>query len=137
FVIAKLGDRGMSLSKQADRRTLIRRAYLDLIGLPPSAVEVEAFEKDTAPDAWMKLIDKLLASPAYGERWGRYWLDIARYADTKGYVFTEDRNYPYAYTYRDYVIRSFNEDKPFDRFVTEQLAADKLPPGDDKRSLAA
>ena len=89
------------------------------------------------PEAWEKLIDRLLASPHYGERWGRYWLDLARYADTKGYVFQEDRNFPFAYTYRDYVIRSFNEDKPYDRFILEQLAADRLDLGDDKRPLAA
>ena len=118
--------RGWHGSPRADRRTLIRRAYFDLIGLPPTADEVDAFEKDTRPKAWEKLIDRLLASPHYGERWGRYWLDVARYADTKGYVFQEDRNFPYAYTYRDYVIRSFNEDKPYDQFVIEQLAADQL-----------
>ena len=91
----------------------------------------------TDPKAWDKVIDKLLASPQYGERWGRYWLDLARYADTKGYVFNEDRSFPFAYTYRDYVIRSFNEDKPYDQFIIEQLAADKLPLGNDKRPLAA
>jgi mono/diheme cytochrome c family protein len=137
FVLAKLNDNGLSPAKPADRRTLIRRAYYDLTGLPPTAAEVEAFENDTDPKAWEKLIDRLLASPQYGERWGRYWLDLARYADTKGYVFQEDRNYPFAYTYRDYVIRSFNEDKPYDRFVIEQLAADRLDLGDDKRPLAA
>ena len=99
--------------------------------------EVEAFVKDDSPDAWGKLIDRLLASPRYGERWGRYWLDVARYADSKGYSFTEDRNFPYSYTYRDYVIRSLNEDKPYDRFVMEQLAADLLLLGKDKRPLAA
>ncbi len=137
FVLAKLEAKGMTLSAPADKRTLVRRAYYDLIGLPPTAEEVEAFEKDAAPDAFEKVIDRLLASPAYGERWGRYWLDVARYADTKGYVFTEDRNFAFAYTYRDYVIRSFNEDKPFDRFLIEQLAADRLPLGDDKSPLAA
>ena len=139
FVTAKLSDRGLSPSPRADRRTLARRAYFDLIGLPPTAEELDAFEKDNDPQAWEKLIDKLLASPAYGERWGRYWLDLARYADTKGYVFNEDRNYPFAYTYRDYVIRSLNEDKPYDRFIQEQLAADRLLPtgAEDKRSLAA
>jgi hypothetical protein len=137
FVLAKLSDRGLSPAPVADRRTLIRRAYFDLIGLPPSAEEVEAFEKDADPKAWERLIDRLLASPQYGERWGRYWLDLARYADTKGYVFNQDRNFPYAYTYRDYVIGSLNEDKPYDRFVTEQLAADKLQLGEDKRPLAA
>jgi hypothetical protein len=137
FVQAKLGDRGLSLAPQADRRTLIRRAYFDLIGLPPTAAEIEAFEKDTSPDAWEKVINHLLASPHYGERWARHWLDVARYADSKGYVFQEERTFPYAYTYRDYVVRSFNGDKPFDRFVVEQLAADKLPLGDDKSPLAA
>ncbi|MDB5313701.1 MAG: Planctomycete cytochrome [Gemmataceae bacterium] len=137
FVLAKLEEKGLAAAPRADKRTLIRRAHFDLLGLPPTADEVDAFEKDDSPQAFEKLVDKLLASPHYGERWGRYWLDVARYADTKGYVFQEDRNFPYAYTYRDYVIRSFNEDKPFDRFVVDQLAADKLPLGDDKRPLAA
>jgi hypothetical protein len=137
FVLAKLNEKKLSPAPLADRRTLIRRAYFDLIGLPPTAAEVEAFEKDTAPDAWEKLVDRLLASPQYGERWGRYWLDLARYADTKGYVFQEERAFAYAYTYRDYVIQSFNSDKPYDRFVIEQLAADRLQLGEDKRPLAA
>ena len=119
-------DKGLSPAPRADRRTLIRRAYFDLIGLPPTAEEVEAFENDTSPDAFEKLVDRLLASPHYGERWGRHWLDVARYADTKGYVFQEDRSFPFAYTYRDYVIRAFNEDLPYDRFIIEQLAADQL-----------
>lgn len=136
YVIAKLNDKGLSLAAPASKRTLIRRAYFDLIGLPPTAAEVEAFETSTDPQAWEKLIDKLLASPQYGERWARHWLDLARYADTKGYIFNQDRNYPFAYTYRDYVIRAFNEDKPYDRFILEQLAADQLKL-DDKRSLAA
>ncbi len=137
FVLAKLSDKGMSLAPRADKRTLIRRAYFDLIGLPPTAEEIEAFVKDESPDAWEKLIDRLLASERYGERWGRYWLDIARYADSKGYVLTQERAFAFSYTYRDYVIRSFNEDKPYDRFVTEQIAADLLPLGEDKRPLAA
>src|SRR5262249_14276641 len=89
FVGAKLSDKGLSLAPRADKQALIRRAYFDLIGLPPTVEEVEAFAKDESPDAWGKLIDRLLASPRYGERWGRYWLDIARYGDTKGYVFNE------------------------------------------------
>ncbi len=137
FVLAKLKDKGLSPAPRADRRALIRRAYIDLIGLPPTAEDVDAFAKDESPDAWAKLIDKLLASPQYGERWGRYWLDIARYADTKGYILTEERSFAFSYTYRDYVIRSFNEDKPYDRFVTEQIAADLLPLGEDKHPLAA
>jgi Protein of unknown function (DUF1553)/Protein of unknown function (DUF1549)/Planctomycete cytochrome C len=127
LVAAKLRDKGLSLAPRADKRALARRAYFDLTGLPPTAEQLEAFEKDAAPDAWEKLIDKLLASPQYGERWGRHWLDIARYADTKGYVFQEERAFAFSYTYRDYVIKAFNDDKPFDRFVTEQLAADLLP----------
>jgi mono/diheme cytochrome c family protein len=137
FVLAKLEAQGMESSGPADRRTLIRRASFDLTGLPPTAEEVEAFLADEAPDAFARVVDRLLASPRYGERWGRHWLDVARYADTKGYVFQEDRRYPYAYTYRDYVIRSFNEDKPYDRFILEQVAADRLPTADDPRTLAA
>ena len=137
FILAKLEEKGLAPSKPADRRTLIRRVSFDLIGLPPTPEEVEAFVADPSPDAYEKLVDRLLASPHYGERWGRHWLDVARYADTKGYVFTEERRYPYAYTYRDYVIRAFNEDLPYDQFIVQQLAADRLPLGDDKRPLAA
>ena len=122
---------------RADRRTLIRRATIDLWGIPPTAEEIEAFEHDPAPDAFARLVDRLLASPHYGERWGRHWLDVARYADTKGYVFTQDRNYPYAYTYRDYVIAALNADLPYDQFIVQQLAADQLPRGDDPGPLAA
>jgi hypothetical protein len=137
FLLARLEPKGLKLSPQADRRTLIRRAFFDLTGLPPSPTEVERFLDDKSPDAFRRVIDQLLDSPAYGERWSRYWLDIARYADTKGYVFEEERRYPYSYTYRDYVIRAFNEDLPYDRFLKEQLAADQLTPGEDKRALAA
>jgi hypothetical protein len=137
FILAKLDANGLKPSPPADRRTLIRRAYFDLVGLPPTYEEVEAFVADPSPNAYGRLIDKLLASPHYGERWGRHWLDLARYSDSKGYVFTEERKYPFAYTYRDYVIRAFNEDKPYNRFVVEQLAADKLPLGEDRSPLAA
>jgi hypothetical protein len=137
FVLAKLEQQGLEPAPRADRRTLIRRATLDLTGLPPAPKEVEAFVNDPSPGAWEKVIDRLLASPRYGERWGRHWLDVARYADTKGYVFEEERRYPFAYTYRDYVIRAFNDDLPYNQFITQQIAADKLPPGDDKRPLAA
>ncbi|WP_206352385.1 PSD1 and planctomycete cytochrome C domain-containing protein, partial [Tautonia rosea] len=134
FIRKKLDEAGIAPSPEADRRTLIRRVSFDLTGLPPTPQEVEAFLQDARSDdeAFAEVVDRLLASPHYGERWGRHWLDVARYADTKGYVFTEERRYPYAYTYRDYVVRSFNEDKPFDRFILEQLAADQLdlPPGD-------
>ncbi len=116
---------------------MIRRLTLDLHGLPPTPEETVAFEADGAADAYARLVDRLLASPRYGERWGRHWLDVARYADSKGYVFTDERRYPFAYTYRDYVIRAFNEDLPYDQFVMQQLAADQLPLGADKRPLAA
>ena len=137
FILAKLEAKGLRPSPEADKRTLIRRATFDLTGLPPTPEEVEAFMADKSPDAFEKVVDRLLASPQYGERWGRHWLDVARYADTKGYVFEEDRHYPYSYTYRDYVIRSFNEDLPYDEFLKEQIAADLLPLGKDKRPLAA
>ncbi len=137
FILARLEAANLPPSPIADKRTLIRRATFDLIGLPPTPGEVAAFEADKSPDAFAKVVDRLLASPHYGERWGRHWLDVARYADTKGYVFEEDRHYPYAYTYRDYVIRSFNEDLPYDQFIKQQIAADLFPDKGDKRSLAA
>ncbi|MBI3192240.1 MAG: PSD1 domain-containing protein, partial [Pedosphaera parvula] len=137
FVLAKLESRKMKPSPVADRRALIRRATYDLTGLPPTPEEVAAFLADKSPQAFATLVDRLLESPHYGERWGRYWLDVARYADTKGYIGAGESRYPYAYTYRDYVIRSFNEDLPFDRFLLEQIAADQLKPGEDNRSLAA
>ena len=139
FVLAKLDENGLKHSVAADRATLIRRVYFDLIGLPPTPVEVDAFQADTSPNAYEKVVDRLLASPHYGERWGRYWLDVARYSDTKG-QFNRRREsslYPYAWTYRDYVIDSFNNDKPYDQFIREQLAADKLPHFKGNQSLAA
>src|SRR5205085_5862253 len=99
--------------------------------------ESAAFEADPSPEAFARVVDRLLASPQYGACWGRHWLDVARYSDTKGYVFTEERRFPYAYTYRDYVIRAFNDDLPYDQFIQQQLAADRLSHGEDKRSLAA
>ena len=138
FVLSRLEERGWVASPRADRRTLIRRAYWDLTGLAPSNTAVEKFVADQSPDAWPQLIDRLLASPQYGERWARHWLDIARYADNKGYVGVgADRRYPYSYTYRDYVVRAFNEDLPYNRFIIEQIAADRLNLGEDKRPLAA
>jgi hypothetical protein len=139
FILARLDEQGISPSPRADRRTLLRRVTFDLIGLPPTPDEIDDFLSDPRPDeqAFAEVVDRLLASPHYGERWGRHWLDVARYADTKGYVFTEERRYPYAYTYRDYVVRSFNEDKPFDRFILEQIAADSLDLPEGDASLAA
>lgn len=137
FLLARLEAVSLGFAPPADKRTLIRRATFDLTGVPPTPEEVEAFVADESPDAFPRLIDRLLASPHYGERWGRHWLDVARYADTKGYVFQEDIHYPYSYTYRDYVVDAFNQDKPFDRFVLEQLAADQLGLPADARELAA
>ncbi|OJW17909.1 MAG: hypothetical protein BGO49_30355 [Planctomycetales bacterium 71-10] len=139
FVLAKLEAAGLRPSPPADRRTLLRRVYYDLIGLPPTAEEVAAFEADRSDDAYAKVVDRLLVSPRYGERWGRHWLDVARYADTKDGVlmYGDDRVRPYAYTYRDYVVRSFNEDAPFDRMIREQLAADVVAPKDEPWRLAA
>lgn len=125
FVEAKLQSNQLSLSGEADRATLLRRLSFDLVGLPPSPEEVAAFVADASPDAWERAIDRYLASPRYGEHWGKYWLDIAGYADSNGY-FNADSDRPLAYKYRDYVVRAFNDDKPFDRFITEQLAGDEL-----------
>ena len=137
FVLARLEEVGVAPSPRADRRTFVRRATFDLLGLPPTPDEVDAFVNDSSPNAVAKLVDRLLASPRYGERWGRHWLDVARYADNKGYVFFEDKKYPWAYTYRDYVIRALNDDLPYDQFVREQIVADQLDLGSDKRALAA
>ena len=138
FVLARLEQKHLEPAPPADRRVLIRRVTYDLLGLPPTADEVRQFEDDTRPDAYERLVERLLASPHYGERWGRYWLDVARYADTKGYLAGgEERRFAFSYTYRDYVIKAFNEDKPYDQFIVEQIAADELPPGKDKESLAA
>ena len=136
-VLARLEAAGITPSAPADKHSLIRRATIDLWGIPPTADEIDAFVADTSPDAFARVVDRLLASPRYGERWGRHWLDVARYADTKGYVFTQERRYPYAFTYRDYVINAFNNDLPYDRFVVEQLAADQIYKSDDTRPLAA
>jgi hypothetical protein len=128
FILAKLDENGLKPSPPADKRTLIRRATFDLIGLPPTPEEVQDFVNDDSTNAFAKVIDRLLASPHYGERWGRHWLDVARYSDTKGQPRrnTEDNANPFAWSYRDYVIRSFNEDKPYNIFIREQIAADRL-----------
>jgi hypothetical protein len=132
-----LEAKNLHLAPPADRTTFIRRATFDLWGLPPSYEDVQHFVSDEQPGAVDRLLDRLLASPRYGERWARHWLDVARYGDTKGYVFTAEPRYPYAYTYRDYVIDAFNADKPYDRFVLEQLAADQLDLNGNNASLAA
>jgi len=141
LVLAKLEKKGMKPSPQADRMTLIRRATLDLIGLPPTPEEIEAFEQDKSPDAFAKVVDRLLASPRYGERWGRHWLDVARYADDdirgldprgRGYMPLDG-----AYVYRDWVIKAINDDIPYDHFLKMQLAGDlldKKPTPDDLKA---
>ncbi len=133
FVWRKMKQNDIEPSPPADRRTLVRRAFLDLIGMPPTPKEME---KSSAPE-FAAIVDDLLGDARYGERWARHWLDVARYADSKGAVFGQPRRYPYAYTYRDYVIASLNDDKPFDDFIREQLAADLLTDKSDDPSLAA
>ncbi|MCA9034909.1 MAG: DUF1549 domain-containing protein, partial [Planctomycetaceae bacterium] len=128
FIQKRLVEKGLTPSAPADRRTLIRRLSYDLTGLPPTPAEIEAFEQDKGADAWDRLTERLLNSPRYGERWGRHWLDVVKYADTCGY--DKDKLRPNAWPYRDYVIRSFNEDKPYGRFVQEQIAGDVLFPGE-------
>src|SRR6056297_8873 len=139
FVLQQLKDAGLSPSSPADRRTLIRRVTFDVTGLPPSAAAVEAFVNDPASDdvAFGSVVDGLLAAPQYGERWARYWLDLARYADTRDWQAQAELRYPYAFTYRDYVIGALNEDKPFDQFVREQLAADAYADSENAAELAA
>jgi hypothetical protein len=131
FILAKLEEKGLSPSRDADRRTLIRRASFDLIGMPPTPDEVDAFVDDKSANAFEKVIERLLASPHYGERWGRHWLDVVRYADTSG--CNSDFPIPSAYKYRNYVIKAFNDDKPYDQFVREQIAGDLLPAANDAR----
>jgi hypothetical protein len=134
FVLAKVREQGLAPSSEADRRTLIRRLSFDLLGLPPTPEDTDAFQKDTSPDAYERLVDRLLASPAYGERWARHWLDLVRYAETNGYEF--DTAKPHVWRYRDYVIASLNADKPYDRFVKEQLAGDELDPATPETLVA-
>ena len=134
FVLDKLRANGLKPSPEADRRTLARRVTIDLTGLPPTPEELDAFSKDTTPDAYEKLVDRLLASPHYGERWARHWLDVAHYADSHGQ--DQDRFRPNAWPYRDYLIRSLNDDKPYAKFVREQIAGDVLFP-DDPLAIAA
>ena len=122
FVFAALEKRGLHPSPPASRLALLRRVTIDLTGLPPPPAEVHAFLADKSPNAYEKVVDRLLASPAYGERWGRHWLDVVRYGESHGYEQNHLR--PNAWPYRDYVIRAFNEDKPYNEFVTEQLAGD-------------
>jgi len=134
FVLARLEAAGVEHAAEASREVLVRRATFDLTGLPPTPEEVRAFVSDTRPDAWERLIDRLLASPEYGVKWARHWLDLVRYADTNG--FERDGEKTSAWKYRDWVVRAFNEDKPYNRFVVEQLAGDELPDRDYSTLLA-
>lgn len=137
FILARLEAENATPSPAADARTLIRRATYDLTGLPPTPQEVQAFLRDDAVDAYEKLIDRLLASPRYGEQWGRHWLDVARYSDTKGYVYgREERFWVHAWAYRDWVVRALNQDLPYDRFLLLQLAADQLAPNEPRDQAA-
>jgi hypothetical protein len=138
FILQKLEEKGLEPSPPADRRTLIRRLSFDLIGLPPTSGETAAFEADPSPDAYERLVERLLASPRHGERWGRHWLDVARYADTKGYVYDRDeRRFVHSHAYRDWVIRALNDDMPYDRFLLYQIAGDVPGSGGRKEDLAA
>lgn len=137
FVLRRLEEKGMTPSPEATARISLRRLYHDLIGLPPTMEELGRYMGGRSSDRWEQLVDRLLEDPRYGERWGRHWLDVARYADTTGYrAVGKQRKFPYSHTYRDYVLRAFNRDLPFDRFVREQLAADLLP-GENRSRLAA
>lgn len=125
FLLQKLEERGLSLNSEAPKFVLLRRIHFDLVGLPPTLSEIDAFLADDAPDAYERLVDRLLESPRYGERWGRHWLDLAGYAESDGYL-DADRERPEAWRYRDYVVRALNADKPYDQFIREQLAGDEL-----------
>ncbi len=137
FVLARMEAHGLTPSPRADLRTLLRRATFDLTGLPPTPAEMQTFLVDNHPDAYERAVERLLSSPRYGERWARIWLDVARYADTKGYVFEEERRYPYSYTYRDWVVQALNDDLPYDRFLQYQIAGDLYATAADPSPLAA
>ncbi|MBU6294456.1 MAG: DUF1549 domain-containing protein [Planctomycetes bacterium] len=136
FVLARVEAAGLQPAPEAPKATYIRRVTFDLTGLPPTPEEIDAFLADNSTGAHERLVDRLLASPRFGERWARHWMDISRYADTKGYVFQEDRRYPFAWTYRDWLVNSINADMPYDRFVALQVAADVWP-DKEKKDLAA
>jgi hypothetical protein len=134
FIARAQAAAGVVHSEEASRQILVRRLYLDLIGLPPTPEQVDAFVNDSSPGAYERLVEELLESPHYGERWGRYWLDLARWAESQG--FQHDIVRPFAWRYRDYVIDSFNKDKPYDTFIKEQLAGDELEPYSDEQLIA-
>src|SRR4051812_44985989 len=135
FILAALRKQDLKPAPEADRATLIRRVTYDLVGLPPTPEEIDAFVANRSPNAWEKLVDGLLASPHYGEQWGRHWLDVVRFAESDGYEY--DTHRPDAYRYRDYVVQSFNDDKPYDAFVREQLAGDEMDPSNQTYLVAS
>jgi len=134
FVLQKLEAQNLQPNPRAGKLTLLRRTTIDMTGLPPTQEEIQQYLSDQSPNAWEKVVDRLLASPQYGERWARHWLDVARYADSNG--FRGDETRPHVWRYRDYVIKAFNDDKPYDRFVREQIAGDELYPGDPDALVA-
>src|SRR5579863_2053546 len=134
FILEGLQEKKLTPSKALDREHLLRRVTFDLTGLPPEPGEIDAFLNDKSPDAYEKVVDRLMASPHYGERWALRWLDVVRYADTNGYELDAER--PQAWRYRDYVVKAFNTDKPYDRFVKEQIAGDELFPGNQEALIA-
>ncbi len=137
LVLRRLNSKGLSPSPEADERTLVRRLYYDLVGLPPTLADIESFIANASETKYAELVDKLLASPAFGERMARRWMDVVRYADTKGYVFQEEQRYKSAYLYRDWLIKSFNTDMPYDQFIKYQIAADSLDPNNESGHQAA
>ncbi len=136
FVLAKLEESGLRPVRPADKHALLRRVTFDLTGLPPTPAEIEAFLRDDSPDAFAHVVDRLLASPHYGERWGRFWLDVARYGEDQAHTF-QARVFPNGYRYRDWVVKALNDDIPYDRFIVEQIAGDLLTDGDRTEHLAA
>lgn len=137
FIQTKLADQGLAPAPRADRRTLLRRVTYDLTGLPPTAEETEEFLSDPSSRAFEKVVDRLLASPRYGERWARHWLDVARYADSKGYVFEQERRFSHSFTYRDWVVQALNRDLPYDQFLIEQIAGDQVATPENPWPMAA
>ncbi|MBN9692783.1 MAG: PSD1 domain-containing protein [Verrucomicrobia bacterium] len=137
FIGAKLAEKGLSPAPRADQRTLLRRLTFDLTGLPPTPEEMQEFLNDPSPRAYAAAVDRLLASPRYGERWGRHWLDVARYADSKGYVFEQERRFSHSYTYRDWVVNALNQDLPYDQFLIQQIAGDQVATPDNPWPMAA
>src|SRR5271165_101156 len=135
FLLEALRKAGLQPAPPATRQQLIRRATYDMLGLPPTPAEIDAFVRDSSPKAWEKVVERLLASPHYGEQWGRHWLDVVRFAESDGYEY--DMHRPDAWRYRDYVVESFNDDKPYDRFIKEQLAGDEMDPADQTLLVAS